>query len=155
MTRKEVEKRTLEYFESGLCCTEAIVKAVVEICGDQTCDAISKIGSGFCKGIGRSGKDICGTVAGGVIALGYLYGRSNGGEDLAIPCRYAAEFRERFVSKYGTTNCGQMLLDFGEQENAAKCKSMTAEAAGMIADILSEASLAERKVAESLEKGEK
>jgi C_GCAxxG_C_C family probable redox protein len=137
MTKRQVEKKTLEYFKSGLCCTEAIVKAVVEIYADQTCDAIPKIGSGFCKGIGRSGEDFCGAVAGGVIALGYLHGRSSGDEDLANPCRYAAEFRDRFLSKYGTTNCGQLLSNFGEQENAAKCKAMTAKAAGIIADMLS------------------
>ncbi len=137
MTRKQVEEKTLGYHQSGLCCTEAIIKSITECYSEELSNAFPKIGSGFCLGIGKTGEDICGTVVGGVIALGFIFGRMNTNENNARACEYAAEFRKRFIAKYGTTNCNEMLIKFGEQEKMGKCKNMTADAAGIIADMLS------------------
>lgn len=137
MTREQVEKKTLGYHQSGLCCTEAIIKSITESYAEEWSNAFPKIGSGFCKGIGRTGEDICGTVVGGIIALGYLYGRMEGNENIDICCEYAAEFRKRFIAKYGTTNCDELLKKFGKQEKMGKCKEMTADASGIISDMLS------------------
>lgn len=137
MTRKEVEQKTLSYQSSGYCCTEAIIKSITELYSDVSGSAIPKVGSGFCKGIGKTGEDICGTVAGGVIALGYLSGRMKPDDDLAPVAADAARFRKRFLDKFGTTNCSELLDKFGEQEQMDKCRKMTAEASGIIADILS------------------
>ncbi|MDY7035391.1 MAG: C-GCAxxG-C-C family protein [Thermodesulfobacteriota bacterium] len=137
MTRKHVEERTLKYHQSGLCCTEAIIRSITEIYSEEPNNAIPKIGSGFCKGIGKTGEDICGTLVGGVMALGVLFGRMNKDGDNSQACEYSAEFRNRFIAKHGTTNCYEILNKFGEQEKMGKCKTMTADAAGMIADMLS------------------
>lgn len=137
MTRRQAEERTLRYHQSGLCCTEAILRSVTELYSEETSNAIPKIGSGFCFGIGMTGEDICGTVVGGVIALGFLFGRMSEDEEHGRACEHAAEFRKRFLEKHGTTNCNEMLKKFGDQEKMGKCKQMTADAAGMIADILS------------------
>jgi C_GCAxxG_C_C family probable redox protein len=138
MTRKQAEKKTLQYSKSGLCCTEAILKSITELYAEQPSNAIPKIGSGFCGGIGKTDEDICGTVVGGVMALGYLFGRMNKDEDNTTACEYAAEFRKRFLAKYGTTNCGELVKKFESQDNEDDCRKMTADAAGMIADMLSE-----------------
>ena len=136
MKRKEVEERTLEYHEGGLCCTEAILKSIAELYYPEPSNAIPRMGSGFCKGIGKTGLDVCGTVAGGVMAIGYVHGRDDKDGENTTACDYATEFRKRFVEKYGTTNCAELLLAFGEQVKMAQCKAMTADASGMIADIL-------------------
>ncbi len=137
MTRRHVEEKALHYHQSGLCCTEALSKAVIECYSEETSNAIPRIGSGFCLGIGHTGEDICGTVVGGVIALGFLFGRMSPDQDNTRVCKQAAEFRKRFIAQYGTTNCNALLKKFGEQPKMEKCKKMTAEAAGMIADMLS------------------
>ena len=137
MTRKRAEKMTLSCFKSGFCCTEAVIKSITELYAEQSSGAIPKVGSGFCGGVGKTTEDICGTVAGGVIAFGYLFGKNNKDEDNTIACEYTAEFRKRFIEKYGTTNCRELLNKFGEQDKMDKCKKMTADAAGLIADMLS------------------
>jgi C_GCAxxG_C_C family probable redox protein len=137
MTRKEIEQKTLHYHTSGYCCTEAIIKSITEFFSDESGNAIPKVGSGFCKGIGKTGEDLCGTVAGGVIALGYLSGRMKPDEDPAPVTANAATFRKRFLDKFGSTNCRELLDNFGEQVQMDKCRKMTAEASGIIADILS------------------
>ncbi len=137
MNRKQVEETTFKHHQSGLCCSEAIIRSVTETYAEESSSAIPEIGSGFCKGIGKTGEDICGTVTGGVIALGYIFGRMTRDDDNAPVCEFAAEFRKRFIAKYGTTNCGELLKKFGQQEDMGKCKCMTADAAGMIASMLS------------------
>lgn len=137
MTRKDVEKKTLSYHSSGYCCTEAIIKSITELYSDEPSNAIPKVGSGFCKGLGRTGEDICGTVVGGVIALGYLSGRMNREEELAPAIAHAATFRKRFLDKFGSTNCNELMDKLGEQVQMDKCRKMTGEASGIIADMLS------------------
>lgn len=136
MTRQTVEKNTLALHESGLCCSEAILKSVVEACTGESGPAIPKIASGFCKGIGKTGEDICGTVAGGVMALGILFGRMTPDCDNGKVCEATAEFRRAFMDQYGSTNCLRLLETFGTQENMHRCKAMTANAAGMLYDIV-------------------
>lgn len=136
MKREQVEERTLCYHQSGLCCTESILKSITEIYGEGPNNELIKLGSGFCLGIGKTGQDICGTVVGGVMALGHLFGRTTGKETNTTACEYAAEFRDLFLEAYGTTNCDELLQKFGEQEKMDKCKAMTAKASGMIADLL-------------------
>jgi len=138
MTRRQAEEKTLHYHQSGLCCTESIVRSITELYGKESSNAIPRVGSGFCFGIGMTGEDICGTVVGGVMALGFLFGRMNEHGDNAQACQYAAEFRKRFIEKHGTTNCNEMLKKFGEQEKMGECKRMTADAAGMIADMIAD-----------------
>lgn len=136
--RVQMEEKTMHYLQSGFCCTEAIIQSITESFSNQPSQAIPRIGTGFCKGIGMTGEDVCGAVVGGVIAIGYLYGRNNGDEDKTRVSQCAAKFRERFFAENGTTNCWKLLEKFGEQENMQQCKQMTAHTAGMLADILSE-----------------
>ena len=136
-TLKEIEKTTRTLHESGYCCSEAILKSITDAFSTDSVDEIPRIASGFCKGVGKTGEDICGTVAGGVMAVGVLYGRNESGRDISAACDHAAEFRRRFIDAYGTTNCAGLLEKFGDQKKMHKCKGMTAKAAGILANILS------------------
>ena len=127
-----------EYHKSGFHCAEAISKAFMEVYGNGTSDAIPKVATAFGGGVGRTKHDICGALIGGFIALGYLFGRSEPGADWTDAAELAAKLKRRFVQAHETTNCGALLATFGPQEDMMRCKQLSGEVAGMLADIIGE-----------------
>jgi C_GCAxxG_C_C family probable redox protein len=141
MMRKEVEQKAFDYFQSGFQCAEAISKTLTELFADDVGGDIPRVASGFGGGIGGSHEDVCGALTGGVIAIGRLLGRMETGPLLKDTYRTASNFRKQFVEKFGSTNCQVILTEFGPQDNMDKCKRLTAEAAGLLADLLFEMGL--------------
>ena len=139
MKRKDIEKKALDtYLKGGFHCTEVISKTITDIFGTTQTVDIPKVASGFGGGMGLTKEDTCGTLIGGIIALGYLYGRNTPGADIQTVAGLAKEFRERFIEKNGSTRCPEILEKYGEQENMMKCKQMTSEVAGMLAELIQE-----------------
>jgi len=138
MTREEVERKAFDYFQSGFHCAEAVSKTITELFAQEACRDIPRVASGFGGGIGRTHEDTCGALTGGVIAIGYLFGRDNPDEEWRDAYERAAEFRKRFTEEFGSTNCRALLDAFGEQDNWHKCKRMAAGAAGILSDLLIE-----------------
>ena len=59
-------------------------------------------------------------------------------EDIKDVFELTAEWRKRFIAKVGTTQCPAILKNFGEQDNMMKCKKLTAEMTGILAELLDE-----------------
>jgi C_GCAxxG_C_C family probable redox protein len=138
MVKEEAEKKAFDYFQSGFHCAEAVSKTITELFAKESSSDISKVASGFGGGIGRTHEDVCGALTGGVIALGYLFGRIKPGESFQDAWELSSEFRKRFIKKFGSANCQTILKGFGEQENNIKCKKLAANAAGMLSEIIIE-----------------
>ncbi len=138
MTKEEVENRTLQYFQSGFHCAEAISKALTEFFINEEDSYTPKAATGFGGGIGGSHLETCGALTGGVIALGWFLGRTNPSGDKTRVYKLASEFRRQFVEKFGSTHCQTLLDKFGKQENMNKCKKLTADAAGILWSLLTE-----------------
>ncbi len=138
MPIQKAEQRTLKYFRSGFHCAEALSKAIVEIFSDRPAVDIPGVASGFGGGTGRSRQEMCGALAGGVIALGFLCGRMEPDKDVNRTQKLVEEFRRRFIENFGSSNCGVLLETLGEQEKMSKCIQLTARAAGVLADLLVE-----------------
>ncbi|MEN6375180.1 MAG: C-GCAxxG-C-C family protein [Smithella sp.] len=136
MQKEDLEKQAFDYFDTGFCCSEAISKTIIDHFAENPAGYPVKVASGFCGGIGRSHDDVCGALVGGVIAAGYLFGRTERNKDLNEVCRVTSEFRRTFLEKFGSTNCAAILEKLGEQEKYLKCKELTARATGILADIL-------------------
>ena len=76
MDIKKVEKKAEEMFgEDGLWCAESVLTAVSDEAGIVS-PLIPRIATGFCSGTAQT-RGMCGAVAGGVMALGIVYGRDN------------------------------------------------------------------------------
>jgi len=138
MSREELEKEAFDYFYTGFCCAEALSKTIIDHFGEKPDDYPVNVASGFCGGIGRTHEDICGALTGAVIAVGYLYGRTEKGKDISDACIIISEFRRQFIEAFGSTNCALILKKLGEQEKYIKCKQLTGKATGMLSDILVE-----------------
>jgi C_GCAxxG_C_C family probable redox protein len=121
MQKEDLEKQAFDYFNTGFCCSEAISKTIIDHFAENPAGYPVKVASGFCGGIGRSHDDVCGALVGGVIAAGYLFGRTERNKDLNEACRVTSEFRRIFLEKFGSTNCAAILEKLGEQEKYIKC----------------------------------
>lgn len=136
MKRKDIEKKTMAYYQSGLCCSEAVFKTLIELLGQSDKDDIVKIASGFCGGIGGTQDEICGALSGGILAIGLLYGRNNSNEDNQKAKDLTVELHSCFKEKFGSTQCSVLLELLGEQTNSEKCCDLSGEAAGMSYEII-------------------
>jgi C_GCAxxG_C_C family probable redox protein len=136
METKEVGRKAFDYHHSGFHCAEAIAKTILEVSGEAPDPGIVRCASGFGGGIGGSHCEICGALTGGILALGWLYGRNDPCDDKRKVFSLALEYRDRFRARFGDTGCKAILESLGEQENGLKCKRLTAEAAGMLYEIL-------------------
>ncbi|KHK00383.1 C_GCAxxG_C_C family protein [Desulfovibrio sp. DV] len=94
------------------------------------------MGTAFGAGVGRSKAEVCGALSGGLIALGYLQGRSNGDERWDNVAALAAGVRRRFEAEFGCTTCAAVLATLGTQEDMDKCIQLSAKTAGYFHDAL-------------------
>jgi len=139
-----VAKRSQGLFDSGMYCAESVLQAVAEAYGMMD-PLIPKIATGFCGGISRT-SGICGALAGGIMALGLLTGRSSPQD--SKDCCYALthNFVHRFRERFGSTQCTDLLgCDISTADGAASfrvsglektvCRPVTRQAAGLVEEV--------------------
>ncbi len=138
MKNKQIEQKAFDYFNSGFNCAEAIYVSIVEAFADDGSNVNPKPASAFCGGIGKSTKEACGALTGGILALGELFGRSEANADFSDASELAGQFRDRFVQQFKSSRCMNVLEHLGEQENMLACKKLTGEAAGILKNLIQE-----------------
>jgi C_GCAxxG_C_C family probable redox protein len=134
--KTSVGVKAFEYHKSGFHCAEAVSKAIIKAYAGDAGNGIPKVATAFGGGVGRTKQNICGALSGGLIALGFLFGRNEPNADWKVASDLAAKLNHRFVEVYQTTNCGELLAAFGPQENMMRCKQLSGEVADILADIL-------------------
>ncbi|MBN1466003.1 C-GCAxxG-C-C family protein [candidate division KSB1 bacterium] len=145
MTLRQLEKNAKAFFDSGYNCAESILTAILEAFAEEIPRDVPRSASAFGGGIGGSHDGPCGALSGGVIAIGYLLGRAQPGENLAAAKAIAAKFQQRHNDFYGTTNCRELLDKFGSQEDDRKCQEMVGKMAGVLARLLQDHGLKMRR----------
>ena len=80
-----------------------------------------RISSPFGGGMGRC-EDICGTLIGGMMVIGLVYGRRKLTEDKYRVYAIAREFYHWFKDQFGYTTCSELNFgDFESQEHRDRC----------------------------------
>ena len=139
---QKVKEDAEEYFRRGsYYCSEAIVAAVRDNITPEMPEAMIAAASGFPVGVGRS-KCMCGAVSGGVISLGYVFGRTgpSAPEDpksiktLAL----ANELQQAFRDNHRVLCCSVHTkgMDMASGEHKAQCIAFTGEMAAKTAEII-------------------
>lgn len=135
-----------DYFKKGYNCAEALCRAVAEKC-QIGCESIPNIATPFGGGIGGKGS-VCGCLSGGVMGIGLLYGRSEATDMERKKQAYqkAKQFFDKFVEKYGTTNCLDLCgVDISTEEGLKRfhddnirdeCAKYVREVGDILAEIL-------------------
>lgn len=138
-------------------CAQAVLGAIKKVTGDVISDDVYKAATGLAGGIGNSGHT-CGTITGGVMAMGIFRGREyNNMEDPEQiqwdTYNMALELVNRFKEEYGDVTCkgtqtkimGRSFNFCNEQDAAAfinmgghseKCPSVCRKSAQWVIEIL-------------------
>ena len=145
MKLSQLEKNAQAFFQSGFNCAESVSQAVLEAFSGDIPQDFPRVASAFGGGIGGTHEEACGTLTGGILAIGYLLGRDRQGASIQTAKDAAREYREQFLKTYGSTNCSALLDEFGEQVDSHECKKMVGKMAVVLAKILKDAGLRMRK----------
>lgn len=130
------------YFRRGdFYCSEAIVASVRDNIAPDMPDAMIAAASGFPVGVGRS-KCMCGAVSGGVLSIGYVFGRT-GPSSAADPrsvktLALANELQQAFRDSHRVLCCSVQTrgMDMAGGEHKAQCVAFTGEMAAKTAEII-------------------
>ncbi len=138
MNREEIVQTAVAYHSAGFHCAEAVSRAIVDAYGKRPSREIPRVASAFGGGAVKTFDGTCGALTGGLVAIGYLYGRMEPDREAAKKevFQLARALGERFRSAYGASNCSSVLDRLGPQHNMDKCKQLSGAVAGMLSDIL-------------------
>jgi C_GCAxxG_C_C family probable redox protein len=138
-------------------CAQSAVAGIFEALGVKD-EGIFKAATGMADGVGLTGDGHCGSISGGVMAIGYFFGRSTEDSGNIMKqiraCRLAKKLHDEFVEKYGTCRCADLqnklvgrfynLYDPQDMEAAMAanmpetCSTLVGEAARMAVRIILE-----------------
>lgn len=142
MWATKAREKARRYFESGFHCAEAVAQAIVGLHGsEEDASEAQRFAAGFMGGIGGTQQEACGALTGGIIAIGCLRGRRQAGQDNQEIKDLATEFRSCFKGEFDATRCCDVLEKLGEREDGLDCEGVTAIAAGLLSDLLTERSV--------------
>ena len=133
--REQAEKH---YADGDYFCSEAIVASIRDhFQADMPLEAIA-MASGFPVGIGGS-KCVCGAVSGGVMCLGFFFGRTSPkDEKVNKAMALAHELHESFKGNHKVLCCKILTkkMELGTEEHMRQCISFTGEVADKTARII-------------------
>ncbi|MCG2807058.1 MAG: C-GCAxxG-C-C family protein [Coriobacteriia bacterium] len=128
------------YYQSGLHCGEAVVRAVNEVAGTPMPPEVFRMASGFCEGISGS-RCTCGAMAGGVMAMGLVGGRTGSEQPWEPIWEATATLRSRFAQDQGTTLCDPISESHGGMDHPlrwAHCTELVGRTARWVVEIAEE-----------------
>jgi len=121
------------YFQEGLNCTQAVLRAIAEARGFACPQCIPAVALAMGGGVGHTGH-ICGAATGGVMAIGLAVDKaitSGPAEKKQAAYRVAGRLVREFVAVFGSADCRDILgfdwsepgaLDRARRENIKSCK---------------------------------
>ena len=128
-----------EYFRQGYNCSEAVLRAYLDLLPGSFSPEVARFASVFGGGMGRSGCS-CGALTGSELVLGMLIGRDNLDEKLDSIYSLSGILHDRFDEKFGSTCCRVLNPggDFESKDHLRRCLKITGGAAMMLAEFLQE-----------------
>lgn len=136
---EEVRRIAEAYYREGdFYCSEAIVKTIKDVFELPISDEVIAAASGFPVGMGGSGCT-CGAVAGGVMAIGLVFGRTQA-KDLKVNKAMALskELHEIFRTKHKSICCRVLTkgMTLGSKKHMTQCIDFTGEVAVEVAQLI-------------------
>jgi len=126
------------YLNGDYYCSEAIVSIIRDYFAPDMPERVIAMGSGFPVGIGGS-MCICGAVSGGVIVLGYFFGRVSPKDTKVQKAMTVSKELHDYFQTNNKVLCCKILcngLELGSQEQMEQCAKFTGEIAAKTAEII-------------------
>jgi C_GCAxxG_C_C family probable redox protein len=128
-----------EYYRSGdFYCSESIVKTIKDEFQLPISDDVIAAASGFPVGMGGAGCT-CGAVAGGIMALGLFFGRTEAKDGkVNHTMALTKELHNEFKNTHRSLCCRVLTKDMelGSQKHMEQCISFTGEVAEKVARMI-------------------
>jgi len=133
------EEDSVAYYQGGLYCSEALLKAFDEHYDLGLTPEFRKIATSFGAGLGAA-KCACGCLTGGVMVLSLIAGRSTPEVPETAAFEAAAALHDAFKQQYRSACCRVLTkrLEWGSAEHYAQCQRFVGGTAEMVATILRE-----------------
>lgn len=135
MKEEQIKEMVIRNYNEGFHCAESIANTMNELFPKE-CTIETKATSGFCGGIGRCKQDICGALSGGIIALGFMYGREQGSSDISKLVCLSAELRQLFLEEFKSTVCKDLIENLQTMTAYNDCKDITAKTSWMLYNLI-------------------
>ncbi len=128
---------SLRYFQNGLYCSEAILRAFNEAYNLGYPDNQYKIATAFGAGLGESGCS-CGAVTGAIMVLSLIAGRNHNYESERLSFTVTNELHDKFRSRYKAMCCRVLTKDFewNSAEHKFNCEAIVQYVAELTDDII-------------------
>jgi C_GCAxxG_C_C family probable redox protein len=128
------EDRAIHYFSIGYHCSETVTAAVLETVYGEIEPVCLRIANPFMGGIAGTKANACGALSGGLIVLGYRYGRTNANQDDRICVDLSQKFYQRFEQSFGLNNVNCHVLY--ENRKNSSCNLYVTTATRLILEII-------------------
>ena len=131
-------EKARRYLDADWHCSEGILKAVGgHYLGEINPQAL-RLSTPFAGGIGGTNKELCGALSGGLMVIGALYGRIDAQTNDDHCTDMAVAYRARFLEHFGHIRCADLKDNWVGKKGQEACSTLTAEAAGVLVDVLEE-----------------
>jgi C_GCAxxG_C_C family probable redox protein len=135
MEEQQIKEIVYKHYKNGFHCAEAIANTIHELFPAES-EPSCKFASGFRGGIGKCKQDICGALAGGIIALGSIYGRKNGDGDISKLTFLSLELRQLFLDEFTSTVCKNVIENWENRKEYTSCQDVTAKTAVLLYNLI-------------------
>jgi C_GCAxxG_C_C family probable redox protein len=92
----------------------------------------------FGGGVGGTREELCGALAGGLMVIGAIYGRTESSQDDEQSYAMAKRYRETFLAEFGHTPCAPIRQAFAKPDGSHGCDVVVARAARALLGVLDE-----------------
>ena len=138
---EKIRKIAEDYYRNGdFYCSEAVVKTIIDEFQIDVSEDVIKMASGFPVGMGGMGCT-CGALTGGVMAIGLVYGRSQGKDPKVNKAmELSAKLYQIFCERHNVSCCKVLTrgMEKGSPEHMEQCIAFTGEMAYEAAKIIAE-----------------
>ncbi len=100
------------------------------------------IAAGLGGGVGDSQQEMCGAFSGGVLLIGQLFGppdRRDSETDNRLAGELAAQYRERFLERFGATQCAPLRQRIETGGWLTGCDALVERATEILLTLLADA----------------
>lgn len=121
---ERIRKIAEDYYRNGdFYCSEAVVKTIIDEFQIDVSEDVIKMASGFPVGMGGMGCT-CGALTGGVMAIGLVYGRSQGKDPKVNKAmELSAKLYQIFCERHKVSCCKVLTrgMEKGSPEHMEQC----------------------------------
>ena len=131
-TKKIMMGKARAYLNADWHCSEGILLAVGEHYLDEINPQALRMSTAFAGGVGGTNEELCGALAGGLMVISALYGRTDGQTNDDRCMDLAAAFRERFQEHFRHIRCADLKENWVGKVGQETCAELTAAATGVL-----------------------